>query len=451
MLSAQLLHRSRRHPFFIALMASLYGCAGSLTSSTEPTPAGDAGVDRDAGDHDPGGRDPGDRDAGDPGPDDAGPSDAGPSDAGPPDAGEPEPDPLGWFDPQPPLTPGAHDEWRFVPVEGAVCANGRQSGFFINFSHRSDDLLIFLLGGGICYDNASCGLFTTLVSGGMGDDPHGWWMTNGERTNGVLRRDNPENPFRDASYVVLPHCTVDFHSANKESTYATVGTIQQRGYRNVQLAMNHVVPTFAAPERDVTIAGFSAGGVGTLANYHQIASAFESYGHLPPFLINDSGPVQTRPFFSVNSHNAIRDGWGLSETIETWCESCAENGYHEALYWIHRLHPGVRSSQIVAYGDMVVMGLYGLFDAANATRFQVDVIPTAPFTYTHMRSGLDAYRAWSERFETAGMHRNLLYHRGDRHGALTVAPIHDDHTPAIVPFLRAQMNRDDPHWFSPHF
>lgn len=106
---------------------------------------------------------------------------------------------------------------------------------------------------------------------------------------------------------------------------------------------------------------------------------------------------------------------------------------------------------MVAYGDIVVMGLYGLFDAANAMRFQVDVIPTAPFTYTHKRPGLDGYRAWSESFETAGMHRNLLYHRGDRHGALTVAPIHDDHTPAIVPFLRAQMNLDDPHWFSPHF
>lgn len=285
----------------------------------------------------------------------------------------------------------------------------------------------------------------------MGDDPLAWWLSGGERHNGVFDRNNAENPFKDTSFVVLPHCTVDFHSADKESTYPSTGTIQQRGYRNVQLAMNHVVPTFADPERDVTIAGFSAGGVGTLANYHQIASAFEVYGHLPPFMINDGGPVQTRPYFSVHSHNAIRNGWSLDDTIGTWCESCAENGYHEALYWIHRLHPGVRSSLICAYGDGVVMALYGLFDVANPLHFRVDLIPSPPFSYTYMKAGLDAFRDWSEGFETEGMHRNLLYHRGDRHGALTVAPISEAHTPAIVPFLRAQMNRDDPFWYSPHF
>lgn len=360
------------------------------------------------------------------------------------------PDPLDWFDPAPPLPVTAHDAWHYVPVEGAVCANGTQSGFFVNFSHNSPDVLIFLLGGGICYDQASCALHTDPVLNGMGNDPFSWWMGNGERTNGVFQRDNPNNPWKDASYVVLPHCTVDFHSANKESTYASTGTIQQRGYRNVQLVMNHVVPTFADPNRNVTIAGFSAGGVGSVANYHQIASAFESYGHLPPFLVDDAGPIQTQPFFSANSNAAIREGWQLDDTIGTWCPTCADEGYHEALYWNHQLHPGMRSSLLCSYGDVVVIGLYTLFDAANALRFEVTPIPTAPFTYTTMTPGLEAFRVWSEGFPTQGMHRNLLYHAGDRHGALTVGPIHEAFTPAIVPFLRAQLNRDDPLWYSPH-
>jgi|GEM_PF-5990721 len=397
-------------------------------------------------------------DAGDQDPDISEPDASQPDvkDPGYPDIGEPdvveEPyDPIDWFTPHPPVTKTPHDQWKYVPVEGAVCANGDQSGFFINFSHTSSDVLIFLLGGGICYDDPSCLLHVGLVNNGMGGDPYNWWMQQGARHTGVFQRHNPENPFKDASYVVLPHCTVDFHAANKESTYASTGTIQQRGYRNVQLAMNHVVPTFANPDRNVTIAGFSAGGVGTLANYHQIASAFESYGHQPPFMINDSGPIQTRPFFSLNSHNALRGGWNLSDTIDPWCETCADQGYHETLYWIHQLHPGVRTSLITAYGDMVVMGLYGLFDVGNVGHFQIDIIPTPPFSYTYMRPGLDAFRAWSEGFPTAGMHRNLLYHWGDRHGALMVAPISEAHTPAIVPFLNAQLNRNDPYWFSPHY
>jgi len=416
-----------------------------------PDPAQPDPTNPDPENPDPENPDPENPDPENPDPENPDPENPDPENPDPEDPIEPA-EPPEWFDPQPPLTPTPHNDWSFVPVEGAVCANGKQSGFFINFSDRSDDLLIFLLGGGICYDEVSCAAHIGLVNDGMGDDPFAWWMGNGERTNGVFQRDNPLNPFRDASYVVLPHCTVDFHAADKESNYLVTGKIQQRGYRNVQRAMNYVVPTFQEPDRTVTIAGFSAGGVGSVANYHQIASAFEFYGHEPPFLINDGGPIQPRPYFSLHSHNAIRNGWRLDQTIETWCETCKDNGYHEAWYWIHKLHPGVRSSQICAYGDGVVMALYTLFDAiGNSTKFQVDLIPNPPFTYTHMKPGLDALRTWSESFETEGMHRNLLYHRGDRHGALTVAPIHDDFTPAIVPFLNAQFNRDDLHWFSPHF
>ena len=371
--------------------------------------------------------------------------------AGTAGAGGAGPTPPDWFDPQPPLAVTPHDEWRYIPVEGAVCANGKQSGFFINFSHTSADVLIFLLGGGICYDELSCAAHTAPVKDGMGDDPFGWWMGNFERTNGVFRRDNPNNPWKDASYVVLPHCTVDFHVANKESNYASTGKIQQRGYRNIQLAMNHVVPTFSDPHRDVTIAGFSAGGVGSVANYHQIASAFELYGHLPPFLVDDAGPVQPRPFFSANSNNAIFNGWQLEDTIGTWCKTCKDKGVHEALYWDHQLHPGLRSSVICAYADAVVMSLYTLFDPANALKFSITPIPTPPFTYSTMKPGLDALRTWSEGFATQGMHRNLLYNGGDRHGALTVGPIDEGFTPAIVPFLRAQLNRNDPLWYSPQF
>lgn len=366
-----------------------------------------------------------------------------------PDAGVPEENPLDWFHPGAPVPTSPHDQWRFIPVEGAVCANGKQSGFFVNFSHTSADLLIFFLGGGICYDEVSCTTFSGPVHDGMGNDPLAWWMSNGERTNGVFRRDNPNNPWKDASYVVLPHCTVDFHAANKESTYAATGTIQQRGYRNVQLVMNRVVPTFPDPNRKTTIAGFSAGGVGSVANYHQIASAFESLGHLPPFLVDDAGPIQPQPFFSAASNSAIRNGWDLDQTIGKWCPTCASKGYSEALYWNHQLHPGLRSSLICAYGDGTVMGLYTLFDPANAFHFRVTPILDPPYTYSTMKPGLDAFRTWSESFPTQGKHRNLLYHAGDRHGALTVAPIDEAFTPAIVPFLRAQLNRSDSQWHSP--
>ncbi len=374
------------------------------------------------------------------------------------DAGEPPvdaaidtlPAPPDWFDPQDPIAtlPDELETWRFIPVDGMICANGQQSGFFANFTEASDDLVVYLLGGGICYDDVSCHIpaHHDMVVNGLGPDPLGFWVGNGESHTGIFARNDEANPFKDASYVVLPHCTVDFHAANKLSTYAGFDApLHQVGYRNVQLAMNVVVPTFADPNRDVTVAGFSAGGVGTLANYHQIAQAFESYGHRPPFMINDGGPIQRNPFFSVNSRNAIRNGWGLDDTVGQWCPTCATDGYNETLRYIHALHPGVRSAQVCAYADAVVMGLYTLFDPANATHFTFELIPTPPFSYTSMKNGLKDLATWSEALPAEGMHRNLFYY-SNRHGAITVAPL--DQTPGLVPFLGALLNRDDPYWFS---
>jgi hypothetical protein len=435
-------------PFVLALGAcSSDGVALLADGGTEPPPSMDASMgvepteDAGTGPSEDAGAGPVE-DAGTP-EDDGGP----PADAGV----DPLPAPPDWFEPQDPIVtlPEELETWRFIPVDGMICANGQQSGFFANFTEKTEDLVIYLLGGGICYDDASCNLppHHDMVVNGLGPDPLAFWTGSGESHNGIFARGDEQNPFRDASYVVLPHCTVDFHSANKLSTYAGFdGPIHQVGYRNVQLAMNAVVPTFADPDRNVTIAGFSAGGVGTLANYHQIAQAFESYGHQPPFMINDGGPIQRRFYFSLNSHNAIRNGWGLDDTVGTWCPTCATEGYHETLRYIHALHPGVRSSQICAYADLVVMGLYTLFDAINnAAHFTYELIPTPPFSYTSMKNGLKDLAGWAEGLPSEGMHRNLFYY-SDRHGAITVAPL--DQTPGLIPFLNAQLNRDDPYWYS---
>lgn len=467
---------SKVQPLWLALLLSLslFGCAATgvgehplddpdaaLPEETVDDPYDDPDdledPPGDTDDDDPPGNDdpPGDTNDDDPpGGDDPPGDDGPPGNSGPPgdtdDPGDEEEefDPIHWYEPKDPIVPAAYNQWAFHPVDGMRCANGQQSGFFSNFSATSPDVVIFFMGGGICYDAPSCLTDINMVHNGMGPDPLAWFWGTGHNGNGIFDRNNGHNPFKDASYIILPHCTVDFHVGNKTSNYPTTGEIHQYGYRNVQLAMNHVVPTFADPNRKVTIAGFSAGGVGSMGNYHQIARAFESHGHLPPFLINDGGPVQRRRYFSINSHNAIRNGWNLPTTVEQWCENCASEGYHSVLESIHALHPGVRTSQICSYQDLVVVGLYTLFDAiSNAAQFHWGILPPS------MHPGLRDLANWAAGLPNAGengMHRSLLYW-GDRHGALTVAPITsgpDGATPWIREFLLAQLNRNDPHWTS---
>ena len=55
-----------------------------------------------------------------------------------------------------PFVPEAYGEWLKFEPEGAVCANGSQYKFFVNFSEASSNLVIFLEGGGACSTYESC-------------------------------------------------------------------------------------------------------------------------------------------------------------------------------------------------------------------------------------------------------------------------------------------------------
>src|SRR4051812_36368015 len=48
-----------------------------------------------------------------------------------------------------------NDGWQWNAVEGSLCANGTPTGFGTR-DGTSDDLLIYLMGGGACWDAATC-------------------------------------------------------------------------------------------------------------------------------------------------------------------------------------------------------------------------------------------------------------------------------------------------------
>ena len=61
--------------------------------------------------------------------------------------------------PDDPFVPAAYGEWLKFEPEGAVCANGSQYKYFVNFSETSSNVVVFLEGGGACsnYDDCSNG------------------------------------------------------------------------------------------------------------------------------------------------------------------------------------------------------------------------------------------------------------------------------------------------------
>lgn len=325
------------------------------------------------------------------------------------------------------------EEWTWVPIDGTVCADGTTAGVGVNFTTQSRDLVIFFQGNGVCYDATTCGLFAGLLTG-MGPDPldHMWWGDKNTGHLGIFDRTNPDNPLRQANFVVFPHCGVDGHAADKDSTYPSMPTIHQHGYRNVTVALRRIVPTFLDASR-IVVAGFSAGGIGAGTNYHQIATAFEAAGKPPPYLIDDAGPVLRPPYLGPMAQSALRTGWGLDQTIEPWCPDCATAGYHAVHETIARLHPGLRSSVVCAYNDAIVTALYSLLNGDGT------------FDGTRLDAGLRDLSDWSASFQSSvapSVQHEFLY-PSSRHGAIVVDSL--SATPGLAAFLSDQLN-DSPTW-----
>lgn len=329
-----------------------------------------------------------------------------------------------------PIEVGQTETWEWVPIEGSMCADGTSAGVGVNFTAQSRDLVIWFQGNGVCFDQTSCTLYSSILVG-MGPDPldHMWWGDPNTAHTGIFDRDDPENPFRDSNFVVFPHCGVDGHTADKKTTYPSLGTIHQHGYANVTVALERIVPSFPDAGR-IVVAGFSAGGIGAGSNYHQIAEAFATVGQPPPFLINDSGPVLRPPYAGPRAHSSLRDGWGLDTTIDSWCPRCGTEGYHVVLEAVAELHPGMRASIISSYADNVATPLYGLLNADfsfNGTRFE---------------EGLHDLAGWTESYQDSVSPSvgRVFYYPGDRHGALAVDSL--SATPGLTAFLNAQLDGD---------
>lgn len=343
-------------------------------------------------------------------------------------ADTPEPPPPPPFEPIE-VTPERLESWVWVPIEGMVCGDGTPSGVGINFTDRSRDLVIWFQGNGVCYDLKSCTMFRDLLNG-MGSDPLSrmWWGDTGQGERGIFDRNDPSNPFRDSNFVVLPHCTVDAHTADKKSKYLGLPEFHQHGYRNATKALERVLATFYRDAGRIVVAGFSAGGIGATANYHKIAAAFEGYGYPPPFLIADAGPLQRKPYLSNTAQNAVQKGWGLKDTIGEFCPACITDGVHAIYEAIADRHPGLRSSVICSYNDVTAFALYRMLN------YDINIIDNQRF-----EKGLKDLSSWIEGYQgevSPSVHRDFFF-KGDRHGAI-VLPF--DETPGLLEFIEDQLS-----------
>jgi len=210
-------------------------------------------------------------------------------------------------------TRDVYEQWIKIEPPGVVCGNNSQYKLFANFSAKSDNLIVVLEPGGACWDYESCtgmsGIRGAANVDGLKDDHY----KLAPFISPFLNRDMEEMPTRDWNFIYVPYCTGDVHTGNNVATYTAESggasvEFHHDGHNATKALTEYIEANFAhIPKFFVT--GCSAGGVGSLVNYHFLRNGISSVEK--GYMLNDSGPVFPSSGYSAPMHAKIRSAWNV--------------------------------------------------------------------------------------------------------------------------------------------
>jgi hypothetical protein len=151
-------------------------------------------------------------------------------------------------------------EWAQVTPGGDCrCADGSTFNFW---QRRADParVVLFLNGGGVCWDAKMCA-FTSTDSEGE-NDSYGWNLSSvdPENRSGMFDTTRSENPFADYSFLYVSSCTGDAHLGDATRKYSADLTVEHHGYVNGTAALNYLAEHYPNAEQ-VVVVGKTAGSV----------------------------------------------------------------------------------------------------------------------------------------------------------------------------------------------
>jgi len=231
-----------------------------------------------------------------------------------------------------------HITHTFGAGNGPLCFEGDE----YKLSTRdmgSQDLLIFLQGGGACWsDICSCNIDATH------DVPH----------QGILDPESPQNPFKAWNMVFLPYCDGSHFAGDRDFDVdddddgAFDHHHYQRGLKNLSAGLDVAANAFPAPRR-VVIAGVSAGGFATA---YALPLVRRLYPDVRIYVINDSGVGVLPPGIM----GKMLSEWNAEKFIPSSCLDCTTQDGHFSNYYRWQLSedPRLRLGMMSYTRDTVI-------------------------------------------------------------------------------------------------
>lgn len=205
----------------------------------------------------------------------------------------------------------AYGEWLKIEPEGAVCGDGSQYKFFVNYSEVSNNLVVAFEPGGACWDYDSCTGQNGIRGAANVDGIPDSHMDVGGRIVPFFQREYDDNFTRDWNMVYVPYCTGDVHVGNAEVVYTDPDgqdqiTFHHAGHRNTLAVIDWMAEQFETIPRFLAT-GCSAGGAGATVNYHYMRQGLP--GIERGYLLADSGPIMPSDGFSRPLHDKVYEAW----------------------------------------------------------------------------------------------------------------------------------------------
>jgi len=212
---------------------------------------------------------------------------------------------------------------------GTRCGDGSPYAFWIRLAPEGspvDHVVVGMQGGGVCIFGSDCATRPADLFEAMNDQPE---------TGGTLSNDPEISPFADWTKVYLPYCNQDvFIGGGTTSNFDEI-TVQRYGAVNVRAAMRYVrdvlwreldrdtAAGYRSDQVKALFGGFSAGGFGTIYNYHWVLDDLE-WPHTAAYpdagLALDNGqPVGVAALGVLLISDTPPLGWGARNYLPSYC------------------------------------------------------------------------------------------------------------------------------------
>ena len=229
----------------------------------------------------------------------------------------------------------------FGSGDGPLCINGTPYSMD-TLDAGSEDLMIFLQGGGLCWSEL-CSCLQSAPSGFL--------------PLGILDTGREDNPVRGFNVVYLDYCDGGVFASDRDTDTDGDGIDDrfQRGLHNLSAGLDMALALFPAPRR-VVLVGTSAGGLGTT---FALPLVRRQYPDASIDVINDSGVGLGRPG-DPSLWRAWIDDWNISAFFPESCPDCLPPDGHLTQYHIWQMgeDPGVRRGMLSYTLDDVMADTY---------------------------------------------------------------------------------------------